>query len=492
MDNRSTETLNQYMQKILDLRREREQASLSEEELERIALETGMTSEDLAHARKSLADHTARGTGFAGIGNWERAVVELEQAVALAPNNPRTLVPLAVSLWNRGVTQRNDQDKLRAMQYAERALQLEPTNGEAVTLVTHMTSGDGSVYTGRVKTIRSGTPGRKPIAIVAASIMVAVTGMIGVVFMNFADSSADESTLSEPPRPLPVDDVVDPTDAGYATQAMSFGSEGTGAGRFDDARSIAVDRAGRIYVGEYSSGRVQVFEKDGTFVTLWNVESKTPLMALAVSPDGKKVYTVTGGAIAIRDAATGALIGNAEKQDGEHYRDVTATPDGGFAGTQYGMRRNRESTDPWEVTDDIVLFGADGTEKNRIVKAITNVDDSSPGVNLQVAVDGQGRIYALNGHSESVFTFSRDGRYQNRFGSRGSEPGQLQSSDDIAVDGVGRVYVADINGVNVFGPDGRFLGLIDVPGSASGITIDANDGIWVVARSQVLRYSLKE
>ena len=39
-----------------------------------------------------------------------------------------------------------------------------------------------------------------------------------------------------------------------------FGKEGIGAGYFKDARSIAVDAEGRIYVGEYTGGRMQVFD----------------------------------------------------------------------------------------------------------------------------------------------------------------------------------------------------------------------------------------
>src|SRR5215213_6456429 len=46
----------------------------------------------------------------------------------------------------------------------------------------------------------------------------------------------------------------------FATVLLEFGSEGIGPGMFNDARSIAVDGAGRIYVGEYTGGRIQVFD----------------------------------------------------------------------------------------------------------------------------------------------------------------------------------------------------------------------------------------
>ena len=58
--------------------------------------------------------------------------------------------------------------------------------------------------------------------------------------------------------------------AGYTEPLMAFGAEGIGPGNFKDARSIAVDAQGRIYVGEYTGGRVQVFDSSGKFVTQWH------------------------------------------------------------------------------------------------------------------------------------------------------------------------------------------------------------------------------
>ncbi|HEX7174491.1 MAG TPA: hypothetical protein VF240_04315, partial [Pyrinomonadaceae bacterium] len=57
------------------------------------------------------------------------------------------------------------------------------------------------------------------------------------------------------------------TGSSFATVVLQFGKEGTGPGYFKDARSIAVDGAGRIYVGEYSGGRIQVFDGAGKFIT---------------------------------------------------------------------------------------------------------------------------------------------------------------------------------------------------------------------------------
>jgi NHL repeat. len=55
---------------------------------------------------------------------------------------------------------------------------------------------------------------------------------------------------------------------------MEFGSEGIGPGMFTSASSIAVDGSGRIYVGEYDDGRIQVFDPEGKFITQWMAAPK--------------------------------------------------------------------------------------------------------------------------------------------------------------------------------------------------------------------------
>src|SRR6185436_902489 len=72
-------------------------------------------------------------------------------------------------------------------------------------------------------------------------------------------------TAVDPPRPAAGSSAgsaaaTPPAPPAFADVVLRFGSEGTGAGRFEDARSVAVDGAGRIYVAEYSGGRVQVFD----------------------------------------------------------------------------------------------------------------------------------------------------------------------------------------------------------------------------------------
>src|SRR6185503_8579693 len=84
--------------------------------------------------------------------------------------------------------------------------------------------------------------------------------------------------------------------SGFAETILDFGSEGIGPGMFKDARAIAVDASGKIYVGEYTGGRVQVFDPDGKFITQWSVDRKMPLTGMAADRNGI-IYIVQSGTI---------------------------------------------------------------------------------------------------------------------------------------------------------------------------------------------------
>jgi peptidylamidoglycolate lyase len=55
-------------------------------------------------------------------------------------------------------------------------------------------------------------------------------------------------------------------DGDYVRQ---FGTAGTGDGQFNTVHGVTMDAQGRIYVADRGNSRVQVFDKNGTFLTKW-------------------------------------------------------------------------------------------------------------------------------------------------------------------------------------------------------------------------------
>ncbi len=264
----------------------------------------------------------------------------------------------------------------------------------------------------------------------------------------------------------------------FATQALNFGSEGIGPGMFKDARSIAVDAAGKIYVGEYSGGRIQVFDPEGKFITQWTVDPKMPLTGMAADRNGT-VYVVQSGTISRHDGETGKLLGQLGYAGGWGFDDVSVMADGGLVAAWY---KNR---------DDIVRFNSSGQVVRTIRAAISSVTDDSE-LDTHVAVDGLGNIYALGTFSNAVFKFSPDGRFITRFGDEGDQPGQFRAPSAIAADGKGRVYVSDFKGIQVFDGNGRYLKVFDPAGTASGMIFNDRNELFIAARKHVLKYSLTE
>jgi hypothetical protein len=283
----------------------------------------------------------------------------------------------------------------------------------------------------------------------------------------------------EPVRPVTPVTPVTPKGGSvnsFAGVLFDVGKEGIGPGMFNDARSIAVDGAGRIYVGEYTGGRIQVFDPDGKFVTQWSIgDRKTLLRGLAADRKGT-VYVVESGRIDRYRGETGEKLGQvAYERNG--FDDVTVGADGSLVAAWQSNR------------DDIVVFDTSGKAVRTIPEAISGASGDSE-LAMRVAVDGAGYIYALGRFNNGVFKFARDGKFMTRFGSDGDQAGQFRAPYSIAVDGYGRVYVGDMKGIQVFDANGRYLSLINLKNIAFGMVFNDKNELFVVARDHVVKYSV--
>ena len=290
-------------------------------------------------------------------------------------------------------------------------------------------------------------------------------------------SSRNEAT---PTRIVPLPTQPPPTntpDPGYFTVLMSFGSEGTGPGQFEDARNIAVDNmSGKIYVGEYVGGRVQVFDEAGKFLTQFMVDTEYPLTGMDISRDGI-LYAIQGGEIFRYDAETGEQLGKFEFEEGWGFETLDVALDGNLI-TSFNS-----------FSDDIVWFSPDGEVQQILESAISGQTGDSE-LTTRVAVDGIGQIYALGDFTESVFKFESDGRFVDRFGEEGDGPGQFTMPLSIEVDGQQRVFVGDFTVIEVFNSDGQYLETIPV--QAYGLEINDQDEIFVASGTRIVKLKLNE
>jgi tRNA A-37 threonylcarbamoyl transferase component Bud32/DNA-binding beta-propeller fold protein YncE/tetratricopeptide (TPR) repeat protein len=257
---------------------------------------------------------------------------------------------------------------------------------------------------------------------------------------------------------------------------ITIGGEGAGPGLFTDARNLGMDDAGRIYVGEYVGGRVQVFDARGKLLTQWSADREMPLRGMAVRRDGS-VYTVQQGKIVLRDGMTGEPISTIAYPPGNWFIDVALFPDGTLLAAWYDNR------------DDLVVLNPAGEVVLSIPAAISQLTGEQE-LDVRVAAHSNGGLWALGVFSQAVFHYDAQGRFVNRFGSPGEEPGQLNAPCSITIDGKGRIYVGDLAGVQVFGDDGRFIGRVEAEGPAYGMFIDPGGRLWVANGTQVRQYEI--
>ncbi len=250
---------------------------------------------------------------------------------------------------------------------------------------------------------------------------------------------------------------------------LRFGSQGTGHGFFTDPRHIAVDGSGRIFVADYTTGRIQVFDGEGGFIDQWIVEngnSDVYISGMDASADGT-LYVVEGGRLLAFDGDTGEPAVSPSSLTG--FVDVFVTEDGEILATM------------WSSDDHFYRFDPDGEVELHLTGPVQGVT-GSPELSPLVAADGLGNILVLGVFSSSVFQFDSDGNYMNMFGSRGTEPGQFSATSDITVDGRGRIYVSDTGGIVVFDSSGRYLGLLDPQsqGYVHGMDMGPDENLFLV------------
>ncbi|MCV7123947.1 hypothetical protein H7H53_12795 [Mycobacterium lacus] len=77
-----------------------------------------------------------------------------------------------------------------------------------------------------------------------------------------------------------------------------WGHKGTGPGEFDTPHTIAMDSAGRLFVGDRNNNRIQIFDQDGRFLDQWTQFSR---------PSG--IY-ITGDVIYVADSESESLAPN--------------------------------------------------------------------------------------------------------------------------------------------------------------------------------------
>lgn len=318
--------------------------------------------------------------------------------------------------------------------------------------------------------------------LVLLAIGVALAAGIWAIGQRLLRSGIRQPVRSASIPPVPSRPLPQPPSQ-FATLAMQFGSEGVGPGHFVDARAISLDNRGHIYVGEYSNGRVQVFDTSGKYLSEFSLGAGSYLQNLIADRNGT-VYAIASSHILRFTGASGTapeeIGGGAAGQPPRSYTAACLAPDGAI----YAI------SDGFDGTPRIVKIDAGS---GRILSSFETNKSVGESLDLfRIVATTTGEVYALD-RAKGVFKFAADGRYINRFGGgktagaspRNLLPSQLFTPQNIAADSQGRIYVSDPGScIKVYDKDGNYLDTFGGNDVVFGIAIDDQDNIYACLRNR--------
>jgi uncharacterized Zn finger protein (UPF0148 family) len=241
---------------------------------------------------------------------------------------------------------------------------------------------------------------------------------------------------------------------------------------------VTVDQNGNIFISEYQTGIIQQFDSDGNFISQWDLgDGKVYIRSLDIDQKGILYIAIDRNILRI-DTNTGSLIEPVPNPNNFFFDDFIVLSDNSF-----GIIDSK---------DNLARLDSDGNIIWIIEDAIYSiVDEKSLGGKL--AIDGNNNFYLAGDFVESVFVFSYDGKYLNKFGSEGDGEGQFTGIESITIDQTGRILINDWGSLEIFLPDGRWEKAIQLPNQTMDLDYSMNNHLYVVTREpKVYIFSLNE
>jgi len=272
---------------------------------------------------------------------------------------------------------------------------------------------------------------------------------------------------------------------------MNFGGEGSGAGKFDDPRYIALDPDNNIFIADYADGRVQKFDPSGVFILSFNVapdQNQNTIIRDMVTNYQGDLFITRGGDVLVYNTQNGKLL-----------RTIRGNfPDTIFEKLAIDAANNISAISEGAGWADLIKLDPDGKQIWMKQKFLDGVVKNNTPVNISsLSIDGLGNTFILNGFNNEIYKFDNQGSFEDRFGSKGDSAQQLSNVEAMAVDGQSRIFLVDSeNGytIKVFDSGGTFLGELRWPDEISApreMVFDLQGNLYTVTKqAQIARMRL--
>ncbi len=246
------------------------------------------------------------------------------------------------------------------------------------------------------------------------------------------------------------------------SRVAQWGSEGLRDGSFLRPRAIGV-HGGEVYVVD-TTGRVQVFDRDGVFLRMWKVpksDNGTPT-AITFGLDGRVLIPDTHYSRILEYSPEGELLeewGSYGQGVGQfiYPTGIVQSPEGAYYISEYG--EDAEQIQVYSADRSFVRqWGTHGGEPGQFNRA------------MAVAMGVSGEIFVADTTNHRVQCFDGEGELLRIIGEPGESPGKLKFPHDIAIAPDGSLLVCEYGShrISRFDPDGEFTGAFGKPGRAPG------------------------
>ena len=200
----------------------------------------------------------------------------------------------------------------------------------------------------------------------------------------------------------------------------SFGSKGSGRGRFNSPSGIAVTPKGTILVGDSNNHRIQELTMKGECIACVGSKGNGPLQFKY--PRGIAINKTTGRIFVAEE---------------DNHQIQVLNPDLTFS----------------------YIIGSEGSGQGQFNRP------------RDVAFDSKRFVYVADTSNNRIQKFTPEGRFVDMFGTRGSKPGQLTLPSGITVDDNDLLYItesADNHRVSIFTTQGEFIHCFGKKGNKEG------------------------
>lgn len=244
---------------------------------------------------------------------------------------------------------------------------------------------------------------------------------------------------------------------------LVWGRRGTQDGDLVRPGAAAIDRQDRLYIVDFTA-RIQVFDRDGRFLTGWSTPDyrKGRPSGLSIDRDGNlivsdshyncfRIYSPEG----VELRGFGGQAGSGPGQLG-YVSDVVQAPDGCYYIAEFG--ENQRITKLDAQGQFLRSWGSPGTGPAQFQRA------------RALALGTDGLLYVADACNHRIQVFTTKGELVRLWGTPGAAVGELSYPYDLAFAADGTLYVVEHGNhrVQKFTADGRSLGCWGGPGRDPG------------------------